>query len=105
MEFKIPKQFQLMGQTVNVEWTDDLQHDKDAYGTANFRDNRVCIQRPSKYQPLAQDKLEHIFFHELVHWILNSLGEEELMLNEKFVDTLGGLFYQAIKTSRGELKY
>jgi len=105
VNFIIPKQFELMGQTINVAFTDDLQHDKDAYGTANFRDNKICIQKSTKHAPLPKDKLEHIFFHEVAHWVLSSMGEEELMLNEKFVDSLGGLFYQAIKSSKGELKY
>lgn len=105
MLFKIPKQFELMGQTITVEWVDELQHDKDAYGTANFRDNKICIQKPNKHTPLPKDKLEHIFFHELAHWILNTMGQSELMLDEVFVDNMGGLLYQAIKSSKGELRY
>jgi len=103
--FKIPKQFELMGQTVYVEWVDDLQHDKDAFGTANFRDNKICLQRPTKTQPLPKDKMEHIFFHELAHWIMHTMGQQDLMVDEVFIDNLGGLLYQSIKTSKGELRY
>ncbi len=105
MFFKIPKQLELQGQTVHVEFTNDLQHDKDAYGTACFRDNKICIQKATKHMPLPKDKLEHIFFHELTHWVLGVMGEEELLHNEKFVDIFGGLMYQAIKSAKGEHKY
>jgi len=94
-----------MGQTVYVEWVDDLQHDKDAFGTANFRDNKICLQRPTKTQPLPKDKMEHIFFHELAHWIMHTMGQQDLMVDEVFIDNLGGLLYQSIKTSKGELRY
>ena len=105
MQFKIPKQFELLGQTVAVEFTEDLQHDKDAYGAANFRSNKIQLQRSSKHVPLTADKLEHVFFHELAHYLMYVMGQDELMANEPFIDMMGGLMYQAIKSSKGELKY
>ena len=105
MEFKIPKQFSLMGQTIYVEFRDDLVHGADAHGTANYRENKIYIQKPTKSWNLPKDHLEHVFFHELAHWVLYTLKQDELYNNEPFVDMLGGLFYQAISTAKGELKY
>lgn len=105
MTFKIPKQFELMGHTINVEWADDLVHTMDASGTAHLRENKVKLQKPTASWPVPKDSLEHTYFHELVHWILYMLKQEELCKDEMFVDTFAGLLYQSIKTAKGEMKY
>ena len=105
MIFKIPKKFELLGQVIDVEWSDTLQVDQDEHGTSHFRENKIRIQRPAKGIPMPKDRLEHIFFHELTHWIMYTMNQHELNNNEAFVDTTAGLFYQALKSSKGELKY
>ena len=37
------------------------------------------------------------FIHEIIHGILDTMGETELSSNEKFVNTFAGYLYQVIK--------
>jgi hypothetical protein len=40
---------------------------------------------------------EKTFFHELLHMILDTLGEKELSSNEKLIDSVSTLLHQYIK--------
>jgi hypothetical protein len=46
----------------------------------------------------SQEAQEETFFHELMHWLYYSLGEQELQHNEKHVEQMGALLYQALTT-------
>ncbi len=48
---------------------------------------------------LSSVKLLETFHHELVHFILYSMGEVELRNNEKFVATFSGLLHQSLATA------
>lgn len=104
MSFVIPKQFQLLGQTITVEWDESLAHTMDALGTTHPRENKIKLQKPNKGWGVPTEKLEHVFLHEAVHWILLSMRQTDLFNDEVFVDTFAGLLHQAIKTSKGEMK-
>jgi predicted SprT family Zn-dependent metalloprotease len=104
LEITIPKQFNLQGQTITVEWDDNLTHTMDAHGIAAFRENKLKLQKPTAKPTLPLDKIEHIYYHELVHFILNAMSQSELAHDEGFVDNFAGLLHQAIKTSKGVLK-
>ena len=41
---------------------------------------------------------EKTFFHELVHMILDAMGQDELNRNEDFVDAFAELWYEFEKT-------
>lgn len=101
----IPKQFQLLGQTIVVEWDDSLAHTMDALGTTHPRENKIKLQKPNKGWGVPAEKLEHTYYHELVHWILLSMSQTELFQDEVFVDTFAGLLHQAIKSAKGEMKF
>lgn len=38
-----------------------------------------------------------LFIHEIIHGILDTMGETELSSNEKFVNAFAGYLYQVIK--------
>lgn len=101
---KIPKQFELFGQTINVEYTDKLVSDRDSIGLAIYRENRILLQKATDGIIRTKEMIEQTFLHELFHFILFEAGEVELMDNEKFVDIISSLFHQFLKTSKGELK-
>jgi len=99
---KIPRRFKLLGQTIEVEFVDDLRHEDDAYGLACFRSNKIQIQRNMDGIRRTQEQLAHTFCHELVHWLLyagyTGKYEEALHTDEALVDLLGGLLQQALDT-------
>lgn len=97
---KIPKYFQILGQEIKVEQVFNLVVKEDADGEHHPRLNKIQIQGDSKVWPRNEDQIGSAYCHELVHTILNSMGEEKLNSNEKFVDLFGNLLYQVIKTSK-----
>ena len=93
---KIPKKFQLFGETVTVEFVDDLAEREDLVGKTSLGRNEIKLQSPSKN--FSQNKIEQTFIHERTQIILHKLGERELWNNEKFVESFSNLEHQAIKT-------
>lgn len=96
--FTIPKQFSLLGHTIKVCQEDHPGLFEKRYGFAHFQTNTIALEKFSR----QTDKTisEQVFFHELVHFILYYMGEEELNNNEKFVDMFGQLLYQAMTTKQ-----
>ena len=95
---RIPKSFQLFGQTITVEWLDRLIEDQDAVGEAHYRANRIVLQRNNDGIARPQTQSEATFCHELVHWIFFMMNEDDLRKNEKLVDVFGRLLHQALTT-------
>jgi hypothetical protein len=46
---------------------------------------------------MAKEVIEHTFFHELTHCLLERAGYEKLSEDEQLVDTFSGFLYQFIK--------
>ena len=89
----IPSHFQLMGHDIDVhvvpikDWTM-----ADCAGYWEPGENRIVLAEQ------APDVTFHTFCHELVHAIL-SMMSHPLNEDEVFVDQLGGLLAQALKSS------
>ncbi len=93
---KIPKQYQVMGQTVEIKITDDLSNDQGATGICKFMRGVIEIQK--KTPAFSTDYISITLKHEIVHSWLSSLGYVELNANEKLVDELASVWHQYEKT-------
>ncbi len=93
---KIPKKFQVFGETITVTFSKDLSSGEDKIGQARLRENKLILQMPDEVYP--KDKIEQAFFHELVHIILDHIHEPKMSGNEAFVDRFASLLHQATKT-------
>lgn len=103
-QIRIPKSFQLFAQTIKVEFDPDLVFDSDARGVAAYRENLIKIlSKDNEKRP--DEQIEKSFYHELVHWILHLMSEDELSDNEKFVDTFALLLHQFHKTAEYDPVY
>lgn len=87
----IPRKFSLMGVTYKVkvvpvkDWPDD-----ETIGFCNLEEHVVSI-----FGGMSDVEKQQTFCHELVHAILDRMGEHDLNGNEKFVDVFGSLLHQA----------
>lgn len=61
-------------------------------GKADYQNQRICINPEFAGKCLT----EQTYYHELMHWMLFIMGEDELKSNEQFVDMLSHFIYQAI---------
>lgn len=98
----IPKRFDLMGTTIEVEYNADMMFDGDAMGQANYRRNKIFIAPNTSTFKMTREQVEHVFLHELTHWIFRQLNRTELQKDEELVDMFAGLLHQTIKTASGD---
>ena len=91
--FKIPRSFTLLGHKYRIEIVPDLYTSDDAYGDVDYDTKRIRIQKDGHmsktYDRKEDDPVEvnfvitkettiETFYHEVVHAILDSIGETEL---------------------------
>ena len=95
MKFKIPNQIDLAGQTLDVVMDPSIQKLSGCCGQTHF-DEGVIIINPN----LRPDTRAVTYFHELVHAILMTMGNQDLNKDEAFVDTFGNLLWQSFKTAK-----
>ena len=91
----IPFKFQIAGQTIKVIEDNDLLAKEDMYGYFDPKQMVISVNKPGI---VSQERAEQAFFHELVHAILDEMGELKLSKNERFVDSFSTLLHQAVKT-------
>jgi len=53
----------------------------------------------------AKENVEHTFYHELVHALLEASTKPKLSNKEDFVDSLGAALHQYMTTRKGEFKF
>jgi len=91
---RIPKTFMLGGQTITVETKDKIDNNPDIDGQAMYSAGKILI-----LSKLKGDYRDFVFIHELIHHILNSMNEDKLKKNEKFVDLFATFLHQYMKTA------
>lgn len=118
-QIKVPKQFELAGRTIKVEFTDKFNNIDDQIGIADYCQNKIVILKgtykklldnenkffyskefhyPNK-EYLLKDESQYVYLHELIHWILYVMGNP-LHKNEGFVTMFAELLKQAIVTAK-----
>ena len=65
-------------------------------------DNKIIIADKYKtdktWRKYKESIIEHTFYHELTHCILYYTGNKKLWLNERLVDSIGGMWLQYDKS-------
>jgi hypothetical protein len=106
--FKIPTSFVLFGHKYKVEYCNTLFEKEDCYGSAHEEGKLIRLQptgsvfvinevrgedgeleKIKSYFEVTEQIVVETFYHELVHIIFDSLGEESLSDNEKLVNMMG----------------
>ena len=95
---KIPKEFNLMGQTIKVEMQDNIAQTEGATGVYYPSLQKILIQKSNSGNLYSTKQIEQAFVHELIHSCLDILGYKKLYKNESFVDRLAHLIYQALES-------
>lgn len=98
-KIKIPIQFELGGRTIKIICKNGMVDEDDSVGYAKYRKNEIWLQNNIKGTMRTTDHKNETFLHELVHWILYMINEEELRDNEKFVSLFAEYLHQALKTA------
>jgi hypothetical protein len=104
--FKIPTKFVLFGHTYTVKFEDDLYEREFCYGLADedfkvirlqskarIKSKREIYENGKKknvyvYFDITDEMIVETFYHELVHIILDSVGQTKLSENEILVNIM-----------------
>jgi hypothetical protein len=93
----IPKEFQILGQKIEVIIDDLYCHKNKCYGQFISFENKIILAKKYKDKKGWNDYKEEIidatFFHELVHCLL-FYADSKSWLDEKLVDKLGNFLHQ-----------
>ena len=97
-KFRIPRSFQLLGHTIEVEFRSDLFVEMGRYGHAIFHEDKIAIQKPSDTVKFTIPFIRGIFYHELFHFVTIYSTQPELTENETYMTSIGELFAQFDKS-------
>ena len=99
-KMKIPKKFELMGETITVNFVNELLQKDDTLGQASYRTGEIRILASSPAYIVTKEKQMQIFLHELMHWIFHKLKKNDLREDEDLVDMVADLLMQTLKTMK-----
>ena len=97
---RIPKSFTVGGQDIDVRKVERC--DSGCLGECCVSEGFVDIADTSKGREISDSVRLNTFYHELTHCILDTMGENELSANEKFVCTFSGFLTEAIRSFKYE---
>jgi hypothetical protein len=96
------KSFELGGHKIKIKYVKSIQDTdgRNLFGTANPKTNTIHIATFIQEEPLSEDVIHHSVYHELAHFFMMIMYEHKLNSNEKFIDNLGLLLHQFMKTKK-----
>lgn len=93
MRLKIPSGFQILGHKISVATSPVLNDYASAEGLYLHRDKTIVLQEGLKDTYMMQTLM-----HEIMHCILEHMGESALSDNEDFVDKMAEALHQILTT-------
>jgi len=99
MNFEIPQFFSVGGLDYKILHEESMRYGEE-YGHWNGTTCTIHIAETAGGEKLTEERKQQTFFHELIHAVLDAIGEDDLNDNERFVDALSSALYQTIKTMK-----
>ena len=93
---KIPTKFKVYDSEVKVILSPDLIKDFQCSGQYFDSSSTIKLQTVNEVFDIYNQEIS--FVHELIHCLLESIGEYKLSQNEKFVELFARVLKQAINT-------
>ena len=95
----IPKSYKVGGQDVEVRMVERCTD--DCIGQAHLAEGYIEVANVFNRDRDQSDSSKYnTFLHELVHTILQTMGEDELNKSEKFVCTFSSFLCEALTSSK-----
>lgn len=93
---KIPKKVCIGGQEIEINFKDRLESDN--LGECCVAEARIDIAKTFKGREQAYTIQLNTFYHELTHAILDTMGEDDLSENERFVSCFSSFLCEAMNS-------
>lgn len=94
---KIPKRVCIGGQEIDINFKDRLESDK--LGECCVAEARIDIANTFNGRNQNESVKVNTFYHELTHAILDTMCENELSQNEKFVSCFSSFLCEAMRNA------
>lgn len=91
----IPSKIRIGGQDIDVELAERLPGDK--LGTVCLAEGKLLVARNFSDKKQSDTSMQNTFVHEVVHAILDTMGENELSGNERFVSTFSSFLVDVVE--------
>lgn len=99
-QLTLPKKLKVDDKWYSVDVVETM-HKKSMMGEAHYPSQTITLGRKTHHGvPFKLSALHETFWHELVHCILHSMGEDKLNDNEAFVEEFSHRLAKAIETAR-----
>lgn len=92
---KIPSKIRIGGQDINIIIKDHLADEK--LGTICLASGELNIAEKFHEYNQSESSQVNTFIHEVVHGVLDTMGENKLSSDEKFVTTFASLLVDVIE--------
>ena len=92
---KIPSKIRIGGQDLNISIKDRLADEK--LGTICLASGELNIAEKFHEYNQSESSQVNTFIHEVVHGVLDTMGENKLAYNEKFVTIFASLLVDVIE--------
>lgn len=98
MSLKIPNKIRLGGQEIEIRNVDSLPYDD--LGHCSLAGGYIEIANTFGKDGIQSESSKlNTYIHEVVHLVLDTMGELELSRNEKFVNCFAGFLTEALISS------
>ena len=91
----IPKKIRIGGQDINIEHKERL--DNDILGEICLAEGVIRIADTFRNIKQSESSKINTLIHEIIHGILDTMGESKISRNEKFVCTFASLLIDPIE--------
>lgn len=92
---KIPSKIRIGGQDVEIRIVDHI--DEEKLGQICMAEGKLLIADNFSTRKQSESSKANTFIHEVVHGILDTMGENELSGNEKYVSTFSSFMVDVIE--------
>lgn len=91
-----PKQYTVGGQHIDIQTVDQIED--GLLGQCSLAEGWIKIANKFGSRNQSETSKKNTMYHEIVHSILDTMGERELSANEKFVCTFSGFLTEVLTT-------
>lgn len=102
----IPKEVELFGRIVKtVDDSKNLNY-RGNFGEAQYGNNCIMLTKNIGNKEVAQDEIKLTYLHEMLHFILNFTGYQEIIRDsgkidlEQFIELMASAIYQYEKSAK-----
>ena len=92
---KIPSKIRIGGQDVEIRIVDHIEDEK--LGQICMAEGKLLIADNFSTRKQSESSKANTFIHEVVHGMLDTMGENDLSGNEKFVSTFSSFMVDVVE--------